>query len=172
MIGFRAICLGLFPETVLQETPWEWDTLHQQLPLGEKHSQYQCSGLRRGPVSMLGVAGFNADYQKNHNTEKQTANSRLSGMANYKECKSRRLKGIRQIWINNNCLLTRHFICSVWFCFSQLHISQHNGCNHPLHCLPLVSHCKYYKIIRFQTCRAAKEFLQKELRTGKTHDLY
>lgn len=60
MIGFRAICLGLFPETVLQETPWEWDTLHQQLPLGEKHGEYPCSVLRQGATSMLRVADFNA----------------------------------------------------------------------------------------------------------------
>lgn len=46
MIDFRAICLVLFPETVLQETPWEWDTLHQKLPLWEKHCEYQCSVLR------------------------------------------------------------------------------------------------------------------------------
>lgn len=45
MIDFRAICLVLFPETVLRETPWEWDILHQYLPPWEKH---QCSVLTCG----------------------------------------------------------------------------------------------------------------------------
>lgn len=118
------------------------------------------------------------------NTEKQTANTHLSIMANYKECNSRRLKGLRRIWTYTqfffNPLIhaglqgmsvdkTFSLPCMVFL--SQLHISQHNVCNHPLHCLPLVSHCNYYKRIRVQTCRAAEEFLQKELRRGKKHDL-
>lgn len=51
MIDFRAICLVLFPETELWETPWEWDTLHQWVPPWEKQAQCQrlvliCGGGR------------------------------------------------------------------------------------------------------------------------------
>lgn len=54
MIDFRAICVVLFPETVLQETPWEWDTLHQQLPLGGKTLRISMfSAETRGSVDAL-----------------------------------------------------------------------------------------------------------------------
>lgn len=77
MIDFRAICLVLFPETVLQETPWEWDTLHQQLPLGETHCEYRCSVLRQGSASMLRLAGFHLDYSKNTTQKNKLQNALL-----------------------------------------------------------------------------------------------